>query len=350
MVLIFVLYGILMYTLENINGRFWLNDFRVYYSATEAFLKGDPVYGLPFGLDTGYYKYGPETLLFFIPTTFLPYFLASSIHFWLTLGLSNWLFLFHGKDLWNKGKIYLLLAIGLFASMVVLLTRELHLGNVNIILISALSLSIYLFENNKRWLSALIFAFIILTKPYFGIFVLPFIFRKHWEFLLQISLSAVALILLILPFKGFQGTIDLHIEWWKAMMGHSTMLTSDQTVFSLILKISGIEISASFGLPILFVVGLLFSFIKRMEKSVQLSLFLLIAIVPNMVVTDLEHFLFVLPLLFLFLKNWKEKSRVLKVLFCAFLPFIMLEGLFPFGSLGLANLGIVLVSMVPPKN
>lgn len=349
-VLIFLLYGILMYTLENINGRFWLNDFRVYYSAAEAFLNHNPVYGLPFGLDTGYYKYGPEILLFFIPATFFPYFAASSFHFWLTLGLSSWLFLFHGKELWSKGKIYMLLAVGLFASMVVLLTRELHLGNVNIILISALTLSIYFFENNKRWFSALILALIILTKPYFGIFILPFVFRKHWNFLLQISLSALALILLILPFKGFQGTIDLHLEWWEAMMGHSTMLTSDQTVFSIIRKISSIEISATLGLPILFLVGLLFSFLKRKQNSVQLSLFLLLAIVPNMVVTDLEHFLFVLPLLFIFLKNWKEKSLLLKVSFCAFLPFLVLEGLFPFGSLGLANLGIVILSLVPAKN
>lgn len=349
-ILIFTLYGILMYTLENINGRFWLNDFRVYYSAAEAFLKGDPVYGLPFGLDTGYYKYGPETLLFFIPATVLPYFVASSFHFWITLGLTIWLFLFHGKDIWGKGKKHLLIGIALFVTIVVLLTRELHLGNVNIILISALTLSVYSYEKNRFWLSAFLLAFIILTKPYFGIFVLPFVFRMQWKFLLQIGLSAIVFILFLLPFKGFQGTIDLHVEWWEAMMGHSSMLTSEQTVFSILQKISGIDIASSYGLPILFFVGLLFSFLKRKDKSIQLSMYVLIAVVPNLVVTDLEHFLFVLPLLFHHVNTWSEKSTLLKILFCAFLPFFVLEGLFPFGTLGLANLGIVILSLIPPKN
>ncbi|MEI6456446.1 MAG: hypothetical protein WCO93_09170, partial [bacterium] len=52
---------------ENINGRFWLNDFKVYYMAAKALLTGNQVYDLPFGEPSGYYKYSPFVLFFFFP-------------------------------------------------------------------------------------------------------------------------------------------------------------------------------------------------------------------------------------------------------------------------------------------
>jgi hypothetical protein len=39
---------IAVFTLEKINERFWLNDFKVYYSAAQALINGQQVYGTPF--------------------------------------------------------------------------------------------------------------------------------------------------------------------------------------------------------------------------------------------------------------------------------------------------------------
>ena len=36
--------------IENVNQRFWLNDFKVYYLAAEAFLTHQPVYGRKYWL------------------------------------------------------------------------------------------------------------------------------------------------------------------------------------------------------------------------------------------------------------------------------------------------------------
>jgi hypothetical protein len=80
-----------IYLIENINGRFWLNDFKVYYSAADALKNGKTVYGESFGLSTGFYKYSPEVLCLFIPATYLPFAAASGIHFFfigLFTGLS----------------------------------------------------------------------------------------------------------------------------------------------------------------------------------------------------------------------------------------------------------------------
>src|SRR5689334_15868891 len=70
-----------VFTVEKINGRFWLNDFRVYYSAAQALVNGKQVYGTPFGLDTGFYKYSPFVAMLFVPYTFLSFEVAAVIHF-----------------------------------------------------------------------------------------------------------------------------------------------------------------------------------------------------------------------------------------------------------------------------
>src|ERR1035437_3870896 len=70
--------------IENLNGRFWLNDFRVYYSAAQQAYTGAKVYGIPFGLDTGFYKYSPFMLLAFMPSVFISYPAASLVHFGLS--------------------------------------------------------------------------------------------------------------------------------------------------------------------------------------------------------------------------------------------------------------------------
>jgi hypothetical protein len=44
---------VLALVLEVVNGRFWLNDLRVYVMAADALRHGQQVYGVPFGLDTG---------------------------------------------------------------------------------------------------------------------------------------------------------------------------------------------------------------------------------------------------------------------------------------------------------
>src|SRR6187401_3049535 len=70
-----------VFTIEKINGRFWLNDFKVYYSAAQALVNHQQVYGTPFGLDTGFYKYSPFVAMLFVPYTLFSFDVAAVIHF-----------------------------------------------------------------------------------------------------------------------------------------------------------------------------------------------------------------------------------------------------------------------------
>ncbi|MGV3638238.1 MAG: hypothetical protein ACO1NQ_11415, partial [Flavobacteriales bacterium] len=57
--IVFAAIALLLFVVEHINGRFWLNDLRVYYGAGEALLNGEPLYGVAHGLDSGVFKYAP---------------------------------------------------------------------------------------------------------------------------------------------------------------------------------------------------------------------------------------------------------------------------------------------------
>ena len=66
--------------LEIKNGRFEMSDFKVYYLAGKAFFDGNPIYGVHFGLTSGYYKYSPVFILLFSPYLIFGYKTACIIH------------------------------------------------------------------------------------------------------------------------------------------------------------------------------------------------------------------------------------------------------------------------------
>jgi hypothetical protein len=81
--IIFGAISLLLFVLEHINGRFWLNDFRVYYGAGEALLNGAPLYGVAHGLDSGVFKYAPVLALVYALFAMLPYGVAASVQYLL---------------------------------------------------------------------------------------------------------------------------------------------------------------------------------------------------------------------------------------------------------------------------
>ena len=66
--------------LETINHRFEMSDFKVYYLAGKAFFNNQEIYGVQFGLASGYYKYSPVFLLIFSPYLIFGYKTACIIH------------------------------------------------------------------------------------------------------------------------------------------------------------------------------------------------------------------------------------------------------------------------------
>lgn len=304
------------------NSKFDPCDFKVYYGATKDLLDGNNPYLHPYGLASGFYKYSPETLLFFIPISFLPFNIASLLHYFLSAVGTIGVFVF-GKSLIeetlfnnknsvsNRAMMFSFLAIGVH------LFRELIIGNINMILLFLMLVSYTLFRQNRSWVAGVLYAVIFITKPYFGILIIPLIMYKKYKTIGTIILSIILLSLLLIPIVGIANMLPIHKAWLLAMEGHSHYLGSPSYVGSYLSRLLGdtvglklypiVDITLVFGFTVLF---------YKMKSSVIPSLLWVssssfVALVPNLVITDTEHFLVVLPLILLSL-SLLERYRLTK--------------------------------------
>jgi hypothetical protein len=372
-----ILFFMTVFIFEGINQRLWLNDFRVYYSAAQAFLDGQPVYGRPFGLASGYYKYSPFVLLFFTPASVLPFKAAAIIHFWV-ISFCSIACMLAGFTILSE---YLNPAAGryknlvLSASFVVLmnhLTRELHLGNVNMILVLLLLLALLLLLENRQVASGVLFALALLFKPYLVLLALPLVFHGRYRMLITAAAAVAASALVLVPVSGFTGTLMLHREWIGAMMVHGQTMESRQTLEAMAGMLTG---ACSCGwiryliLCIVVAAYALFFLASRNKRRAALfssgsgdqlmiiGYFTLFAVIPNLVVTDTEHFLFTLPLVLL-VTGYLFTQRNLLFMTLAVLFFLLYMGtssdlmgaglshwLEERGSIGIGNLGIIALSV-----
>lgn len=374
----FIFISLLLFTailiVEKINGRFWLNDFKVFYEAAKALLANEKVYGIPFGLETGFYKYSPFTLLFFIPFTLVPYNIASIIDFILIAlaAISTIVLLVqiirknNGLPSPPKTITYLLILLCVINHLV----RELHLGNTNMILLLLLTLSIKLALESKYISSSALLAITILTKPYFLICLLPYLLIKKYKSIVYVFVWLLAFVIVSGAAIGFEKSFSLYSEWILAMKEHSTYLSSNHTFFALLSFYIGVKIPSSFGIIILGIIGILsFAYLwlkngknqievsKNFEQVFLLYYFILIALIPSILITDTEHFLFSLPLIVLLFLKVKQENKFAYTIFFIVLMFLYggnssdllgksLAGkVEDWGLLGIGNLIIIFVAI-----
>ncbi len=327
----FVLFAIIIlsavFAVEKINGRFWLNDFKVYYSAAEALLKGRQVYGVSFGLDTGFYKYAPFVAMLFVPYTFFSYEVASIIHFAILSAATILTIIILGRlvskyFLSIKTKTENILMSFALLCILLHLVRELHLGNINMLLLLLASAGLILSLQSKNILSGIFIGLAIIIKPYFLILVLPFIASGRWRVIISISVTIIVSLFVPMLFFGYTQNILLHKEWIESMREHSSYLSSTHTIQSLLQYYLGLETGKWFQYFLIAATGagyFLFFFLmkKRQEKHSSQPFFFvsgyfcLLAIVPNLVITDTEHFLLSLPLVMILLRYIYEKKNYL---------------------------------------
>ncbi len=320
---------LVIFVIEKINGRFWLNDFKVFYSAAEALIHHEKVYGKAFGLETGFYKYSPVALLFFTPFTIISFESAAIIDFVINaivcisiIIVTQQLiteYIFQNK---NKKTVTLFL---IFICVINHVVRELHLGNTNLILILLLVNSIKLELRKKSMLAGVLLALVILTKPYFLILLLPFLLFKRQKAIVSTLMSILIFVAITFFVFGVGKGQELYSEWFLAMKDHSSYLSSNHTLFSLLNTYFGIIIPGNYGIVFLVVFSVasfvilwaydLFkadqgSSINKYNSTFIYYYFILIAVVPSILITDTEHFLFSLPLIALLItKIVNEKIK-----------------------------------------
>jgi hypothetical protein len=351
-----------IYLLENINHRFWLNDFKVYCFAAKALIQGEQIYGIQFGLGTGFYKYSPFTLILFTPLCLFSYPIASSIHFFIIAcaitGLSillSKLFLKYFKFV-EVRRLHLLL-IAILLSVMPHFFRDMHLGNLNAILLFIMCIALWLILEQKNIPAGILLSLVFLCKPYFLLLLLPLFLHRKIKVLLITAISTLIFILIPSFLLGISKNFVLVKDWAIAMSQHSDYLSSNHTISSLIKHYiwqSCPHIISIYILIFFVVVYMLYFFLNsRIERKIQkttaptnqsfiIQYFLIIAIIPSLLVTDTEHFMYAAPfigLLIFFLNSIRNYFYIT--------IFILLIVLFSdstpssWGLLGVSNLLII---------
>ena len=360
--------------LEWHNGRAQMADFRVYYDAANALIHGDTLYGKAFGVSSGFYKYSPFACIPFIPLALLPYGIASVFYYLLTTAAIIWFSLRVSKVVSGTETLNTLtlpILTGLF--LIDHLERELHLGNVNLLLLIALFESYVLLKSNRNAKGGALYGLVLLFKPHF-LLLLPYLIWKKRIIAVSSCFAVIGLGLLIpTAALGWQQNVQLLQQWAHAMSDHNIALQlSPNTIYGLINNafMHG-NAGAWLVLTCLVAVASCFAFLilrndrmagARWSSDVRFTeYFLLVALVPNLVHTDTEHFMWVWPMLALAIYEsmktdgiWR-KTRI-ALLTLAFIPFALnspdivgrkIRLLFDEGGLGVANVLILVCALMP---
>jgi hypothetical protein len=385
-VILFGAFAVLLFIVEHINGRAWMHDFRVYWGAAQALLHGEAVYGVPHGLDSGVFKYSPMMAFFFAPLALLPYPLASAMHFGAivtaflcgALAIDRLLrsVLFGGRP----ASFAPLFLTGLV--VMVHLHRELHLGNINMILLALLVLAIERMLQGRSLLAGLLIGIAVLAKPHFVVLLPLLLLRGQWGVLGSALLTLASGILLPAVVLGWDGNMLLHLEWIEQMAKHNASLiytggTSYEavnTVYSILhrafLAPLGVAQSSYAAYAMLGVIvvafgaWLLSNLISARREGAMgspaflIELLLLIALVPSITLTDTEHFLLSMPLVALVLHHLLPKATPSWSPWLA-VPVLLAYGgnwedalgplsdvLVHYGVLGMANMGLLALTLL----
>ncbi len=328
---IFLLLNII---LDIINQRFWLNDFKVYFEAATHLRNHENIYGELFTLGSGYYKYSPFVAFLFIPISFLKYSLAKIIFFCISsiaiitvfYYFQNWLHYFFKTEKTNN---YFLIPFFTFLICAVHLQRELHLGNLNMQLICLLIIAFHLIIYQKKLAAGIIIGIATCFKPHFLILLPLFVLRKEWKILFTTIISVLVFLISPAIILGWQNNYNNLSQWLVTMQTHNAGNEGNEQTFlymanrffnlpnSTFVWQSLIALTAlSFGLLCLKHFKDEKGNISLQKTDFAMEYFTLIAIIPNLVITDTEHFLFAMPIIFslvtflFFTKNGKLISAI----------------------------------------
>ncbi len=327
---------------EIINDRFWLSDFEVYYKAASRILHSQNLYKIA---EDGHYifKYSPTSAIYFIPFLVFP-FGAAKVLYWLLLtaiivkGFFMSIKLIK-PELINGRETKLINVIVLSAMVITAIhfLRELHLGQVNYLLLFLFIVAINSYIKQKSILFSLILAITIFIKPFTLIFVPYLILKKNYKELLWFSLFTIGLFLL--PFV-FYGSVEATMEQYKLWINELQIELSNKqglldysnhTIASVLARYTPIRllvvnsaISSIYQLLLLSGIGFVFLWFTTMNsKNASLEqkkhysvieLSVLVALIPLIAFTSENAFLFSQLIVFVILIHFKYLKLYEKII------------------------------------
>jgi hypothetical protein len=304
------------------NHKLWTNDFRVYYDATHDFFAGNNPYQHNYGLDTGYFKYPPFALYLFSPQLLLPYGVGQGIHlallaFSLVFSLLNMRRLLErfpvrqvfGISVLPVGMLYLV-----FACIAIHVTRELHLGNVNLVLLLLFNLGLRALLNGKELSTAAWFGLMLILKPIMLPVLLPLLLTRKWKVMGWMAVFGLFFFLFPALHIGWNGNIALWKDWFKAISAHGVYLTSFNAIGTLVKIHTGFLHGWIVSVALLLLlIGLMLKDVLLLKKTIAETVLVWSAVfsafIPNFFVTDTEHFLLSAPLICLLLSALRNRGK-----------------------------------------
>jgi hypothetical protein len=333
-------------SLEIINHRFWLSDFEVYYKAAYGLIYSENLYR---HVEDGHYifKYSPVSAIIFIPFTLFSFGVAK-VMYWLVLtGIIVLNFYISVQLLSPKiglrpevkqiNIIYILSALILALHFL----RELHLGQVNYLILFIYVLVLLALIKEKVIISSILLSLSIFIKP-FGLIFLPYLlYRKKFKALLMIGISSIVWSFSPLIFyQNWHLFINQYYGWFNEIwieMGHKQALLADanHTIFSVIARFTPLRFILSdprFATfyQIALLIALLFFFYKvfkltaanKVVENTILDFCLLIGFIPLLAFTSENAFIFEQLLVIAVISNFKLLSNFEKTTSVASFIFI----------------------------
>ncbi len=338
-----LIFSILFLILEVYNGRFWQSDFTVYYKSASRIISGENLFGI---VEDGHYvfKYSPFSAVIFIPFTIFPLFIAKYIYWFFYTGIIITGFYLSVKlatqsEYLSKSKINSTILLGSLI-LVVHFQRELHLGQVNQLLLVMYLLITAAILNNKPQYSGAILAASILIKPFGLIFIPYFIVKRRFKDLLWLVLFLLLFFFIPLLFYSVDEFKLQNILWLNELaveLGNkqSLLLPANHTIFSVIARSTPLSYIATtpifvkiYQLIILMLLGISILFFIKKDKGIEnntvAEMALLISLIPLLSFTSQNAFGFVGLVVFILLVNYPKFSIFDKIL--CIVGFIFLGG------------------------
>ncbi len=327
---------------EIINDRFWLSDFEVYYKAASRILQSQNLYKIA---EDGHYifKYSPTSAIYFIPFVLFPFGVAK-VFYWLLLTAIIVKAFFMSIKLikpeliiYQKSKFINILVISAMLIIAIHFLRELHLGQVNYLLLFLYIVAINFYIKQKGIAFSIILAITIFIKPFTLIFVPYLILNKKHKELLWFLIFVVGLFLLPFIFYGsIETTMEQYSLWLSELQielsnKQGLLDYSNHTIASVMARYTPIRllvgnsvISFIYQLLLLSGIGFVFLWFTRMNSKTAsleqqkyysvIDLSVLVALIPLLAFTSENAFLFSQLIVFIILIHFKFLKQYEKII------------------------------------
>jgi hypothetical protein len=196
-----------------------MTDFGVCYQGGQRVVQGETLYREADGHLQ--FKYSPAAALFFAPLALLPYEAAKAVWYILELALLAGIFVLSWRMLPAAAKKATPVFVWTFLIELKFLARELELGQVNLLILFLLTLTLFSLFRQNELTAGLLWGCSLFFKPYALVFLPYFLLKKKFQTLSAGIAVSVAGLALPAFFYGFKANFAVLREW-PATLSKST--------------------------------------------------------------------------------------------------------------------------------